>query len=194
MLRSRQKGINNHRRQDEQATHMLPPSALFSPGEPVIGSQAATLIGEPTNRMVWRIVLTAVAATLVLIAVVLGGYAFYHHTTTEISDLKKERQHLQATNAGLSDRLASTRTKLRKREVSLAKSAKGLTLAKKNLTNLSKDLAAETERATANYNAGFSDGTSSGYSSGRDAGLVAGSDELACSDDVDVTWLPACNY
>jgi len=88
--------------------------------------------------------------------------------------------------------LASTQTKLRKREVTLAKSAKGLRLAKKNLTKLSKDLAAEKERAAANFSAGFSAGNSSGFSSGRDAGLVEGSDELACSDDADVTWLPAC--
>lgn len=44
----------------------------------------------------------------------------------------------------------------------------------------------------------FASGQSSGYSSGRDAGveegIVRGSDQLTCSDDPDVTWLPFCNY
>jgi hypothetical protein len=69
-----------------------------------------------------------------------------------------------------------------------------LALAKKNLTELSKDVVAANARADANYSAGYNSGTSTGYESGREAGLVQGSDDLVCSDDPDVSWLPGCNY
>ena len=43
---------------------------------------------------------------------------------------------------------------------------------------------------------GYEAGQSAGYESGHDAGhrdgLIEGSDELTCSDDPDVTWLPPC--
>ena len=154
---------------------------------------AAALVEIPTKRTVWRIVLTAVSATILLVALVIGGYAVYHAKTTEISHLKKQREHLRATNARLAGQLATTRIKLRRTNVKLAKATTGLTLAKKNLTLQRTQLAAANKRADENYNAGFSSGNSAGYSSGRDAGIVVASDELACSDDYDVTWLPACS-
>lgn len=47
-------------------------------------------------------------------------------------------------------------------------------------------------RANKAYESGSSSGYSSGYKSGSVDGLIEGSDELSCSDDPDVTWLPAC--
>jgi hypothetical protein len=85
------------------------------------------------------------------------------------------------------------RGKLRRANLKLTNTTKGLLLAKRNLTKLRKDVAAANERADANYSAGYSTGNDQGYSSGRSAGLVAGSDSLLCSDDPDVTWLPYCN-
>lgn len=42
--------------------------------------------------------------------------------------------------------------------------------------------------------AGYSSGQQSGYAAGTENGLTKGSDDLTCSDDPDVYWLPACNY
>jgi hypothetical protein len=42
------------------------------------------------------------------------------------------------------------------------------------------------------YSAGNSAGYSEGSAEGYDQGLFDGSDQLDCSDDPDVTWLPAC--
>lgn len=148
----------------------------------------------PTKRMVWRIVLLAIAGTIFVIALVSGGYAVYHNKTTQISDLNQQRQDLRATNATLSSDLAATHIKLRKTNVTLATASTNLTRAKKNLTKMSKDLAAANERADSNYSTGYQAGNSEGYSAGHTSGLVAASDELACSDDADVTWLPACDY
>jgi peptidoglycan hydrolase CwlO-like protein len=148
-------------------------------------------------------VLTAVAATVALMALAAGGYALYHNQTTEISHLKNQRQNLQATNTALSSQLTTMRGKLRRANLKPTNTTKGLLLAKRNLTKLRKDVAAANERADnvaaaneradANYSAGYSTGNDQGYSSGRSAGLVAGSDSLLCSDDPDVTWLPYCN-
>ncbi|HMI99251.1 MAG TPA: hypothetical protein VK488_05405 [Gaiellaceae bacterium] len=179
-----------HKQQNGQTTQVLPPSELFRPlSDPEAGAMLADV---PTKRAVWRIVLTAVIATLVLIGLTVGGYALYHQKTTEISHLKNERNGLLAANAALSSRLATTHAKLGKANLKLTKTTKGLIRAKKNLTKLGKDLAAANELAAANYSAGYGAGNSSGYSSGVSVGLVQGSDQLACSDDPDVTWLPYC--
>jgi hypothetical protein len=40
---------------------------------------------------------------------------------------------------------------------------------------------------------GYSAGNSDGYDNGVTDGLVEGSDDLTCSDDMSVTWLPSCS-
>jgi hypothetical protein len=47
---------------------------------------------------------------------------------------------------------------------------------------------------TSGYSSGDSAGFSSGHSAGVQDGLVQGSDQLTCSDDPDVYWLPACDF
>lgn len=68
-------------------------------------------------------------------------------------------------------------------------------------------LARETEKARqAGVNSGYASGQTAGFASGREQGeasgreegfedgLDAGSDELDCSDDIDIYWLPSCNF
>ena len=184
-----------HRRTHvHEATETLPPSTLFPRPISDSDSRVAQLVEVPTKRAVWGIVLTVVASTTALIALVVGGYMVYDAMSTEISHLKKERQSLRATNETLSDKLAIVAASLQTTNVKLAKSTKAFTLTKTNLTKMRKDLLAANDRANSNYDLGYSAGSSNGYSSGRDAGLVQGSDQLSCSDDPDVTWLPACNW
>jgi hypothetical protein len=152
------------------------------------------MVEVPTKRAVWRIVLTVVAATTILIALVVGSYLVYDAKTTEITQLTKERQSLRAANETLSSKLAIAATSLHTANAKLAKSTKAYTLTKTNLTRMRKDLIAANDRANATYDLGYTAGSTNGYSSGRQAGLVQGSDQLACSDDPDVTWLPACNW
>jgi flagellar biosynthesis/type III secretory pathway protein FliH len=42
------------------------------------------------------------------------------------------------------------------------------------------------------YSSGSAAGSASGSATGYDAGLTDGSDDLTCSDDPDLHWLPAC--
>jgi hypothetical protein len=164
-----------------------------------MATQAAPLLEEmPSRRTIWRIVLTAVAATILVMALGAGAFLVYHDKTTEISDLTAQREGLEATSVNLRGQLTRAEKRLRTSNAKLRTNSVRLARAKRNLTKIRKDLAAANQRAEANYSAGYNAGNStgfdSGYSSGRDAGLVQGSDDLACSDDPDVTWLPACNY
>jgi septal ring factor EnvC (AmiA/AmiB activator) len=166
-----------------------------------VASDAATSVEVPTTRAVWNIVLATVGGTVILLALLISAYAVYHDKTSLIADLKKERQSLESQNAVLTAQLATSRVKFRKTNAALNNTAKdlrktrrSLTITKRNLAQSRKDVVAANARANANYSSGFSAGNSSGYSSGVSAGIVQGSDELTCSDDVDVTWLPACNY
>lgn len=182
-----------------QPTAVLPPSPLFPP--PVVNEAVVSLPSEvPTTRAVWRIVLTAVVATIVLLGLAVGGFLVYQNMTDEIAGLKEERAQLERSNAvlvrengSLTDDLAQTRVTLRKTNAKLAKTWKSLVASRKNVTKLRADVAAANARATANYGAGFSAGSSEGYAAGQSDGLVQGSDQLDCSDDPDVTWLPYCD-
>jgi flagellar biosynthesis/type III secretory pathway protein FliH len=55
---------------------------------------------------------------------------------------------------------------------------------------------AAARQASQSYSSGQSSGYSSGHSEGTqegfESGLTEGSDQLSCSDDPDVYWLPAC--
>jgi peptidoglycan hydrolase CwlO-like protein len=134
------------------------------------------------SRVVLVSILVSAAVVLVSGVLAAGGYA-YHHQTTHVSALKAERAHLNA-------QLSSAQAKLLRTQLSLGKRVRSLSKAKRNLTKMSKDLAAAKKRADESYASGYSSGASSGYNDG----LYAGSDSLSCSDDPDVTWLPACNW
>lgn len=188
MLRSKRDGVAQPQSND-QPTRALPPSPLFPP-HPIAEHR---VLEAPTKRAVWPIVLTAVVATIALLALASGGYALYHDKTTEVSQLKKQRGNLETTNAALLSQLGTTRGKLRRANLKLTNTTKGLLLTKRNLTKMRKDLVAANERAAANYGAGYSAGSDEGYSSGHSAGVVTASDSLTCSDDPDVLWLPYCN-
>jgi hypothetical protein len=146
------------------------------------------------SRVVLISVLASAAVVLVFGVLAAGGYA-YHHQTTHVSALKAERATLNA-------QLSSTKAKLLRTQLKLGKRVRALNKAKTNLTKMSKDLAAAKKKADESYASGYSSGTGNGYSSGYTAGnssgynsgLHAGSDSLTCSDDPDVTWLPACDY
>lgn len=172
--------MSEHGHGYEQPTEPLS-LPLFPPGP------AARMTGDvPTKQAVWRIMLMAVIGTVVGIALLLGGYLLYHDKATEISQLKEQRQELRTTNGTLRTQLGATQTKL-------GTATRNLTTAKKNLTKQRTALGAANRRATANYSAGYSQGNSAGYSSGQSAGLIQGSDQLTCSDDPDVNWLPYCS-
>jgi hypothetical protein len=47
---------------------------------------------------------------------------------------------------------------------------------------------------SAGNTAGYSAGNTAGYEAGTQDGLEQGSDDLTCSDDPDVYWLPACGF
>jgi hypothetical protein len=116
-------------------------------------SHAPAVFEVPTRRTIWRIAVSAVAATVLLIAIVLGAYAVYHAKTSDISRLEGERTNLrsevsgleaqgrklQAANLALHDQLDGTRVKLRKTNVKLVKATRNLTLANKNLTLAKKE-------------------------------------------------------
>jgi septal ring factor EnvC (AmiA/AmiB activator) len=150
---------------------------------------------------VWRAVAIAAVATLLVAGLVIGGFTLYHSKTSEIASLTDQRRALQAETLSLNVQLKSTQATLATTTTKLHKSAKNYATVKANLTKLHNDLVAANKRAVDNYNAGYSAGqnagysagNSAGYNTGREVGIVQASDELACSDDHDVYWLPACN-
>jgi hypothetical protein len=98
-----------------------------------------------------------------------------------------QRRALHAENAGLEKKVKAANTQIARQNTRLTNYGE-------SVRDLNKKLGISEQQAAANYSNGYSNGSSTGYNNGRVDGLVQGSDSLACSDDADVYWLPACNY
>jgi hypothetical protein len=61
---------------------------------------------------------------------------------------------------------------------------------RKRATNLAER--ARNEGYSSGNGAGYASGSAAGHEAGKEDGIATASDELDCSDDVDVTWLPPC--
>jgi hypothetical protein len=139
-----------------------------------------------------RLAIVITTAALIALGLVATGTAVYVSKASRIStlesqrsDLKVQRRILHAENTGLEKKLKAANTLI-------AKQSTRLTNYGKAVRDLNNKLGISEQQAAANYSNGYSNGSSTGYNNGRVAGLVQGSDSLACSDDADVYWLPAC--
>jgi chromosome segregation ATPase len=139
-----------------------------------------------------RLAIIITAAALIALGLVATGTAVYVSKASRIStlesqrsDLKVQRRALHAENTGLEKKLKAANTLIAKQNTRLTNYGKAV-------RDLNNKLGIAEQEAAANYSNGYSNGSSSGYNNGRVAGLVQGSDSLACSDDADVYWLPAC--
>ncbi len=168
----------------------------------------------PTQRS-WKFGLAISLVCVTVVAACATGFLVWKSQHDAIVDLRGQRQALRneivglnAKAADLGTRLTTSRNTLTTTKAKLAKSVKSYAKAKTNLTKLSRDLVAAKKLAAANWNSGYVSGQSAGYSSGQSAGYSSGnndgyatgheagvydaSDELTCSDDATVTWLPYC--
>ncbi|HTE63526.1 MAG TPA: hypothetical protein VK631_24430 [Solirubrobacteraceae bacterium] len=155
--------------------------------------------------MIFEITTRTVVRTLVLIALVAAACAaafFIGQNTrlTEATAADRVKTNVERTN--------TERARELKAALSDAKVAEQKRVGKVNdmwrgrITRMKKDhkraLAKQVESARqAGINAGYSSGSAAGYSSGKEVGVEEGidkaSDELTCSDDMDVA-LPMCNW
>jgi hypothetical protein len=130
----------------------------------------------------------------------IGAGAFFGGQTTRMSDSARAAERSTAVNvavtrtkrqdaATLTVRLAAQRKAAKKDErIALRR------LHKKDVKN-AQQLADEARNQgfSAGDSAGYNNGYSSGHDTGVEDGLVQGSDQLTCSDDPDVYWLPPCS-
>lgn len=124
----------------------------------------------------------------VAIAIPLIASAFVLGQSTRKSDDEVNREIVAARTAQKS--LDTARAKVKTHNL-LQRQEKKI---KKVLNKRAKKRAKKAYESgtSAGYSSGTADGYSSGYDSGAVDGLIEGSDDLTCSDDPDVTWLPAC--
>ena len=139
------------------------------------------------NLLIWS------AAGLVLVAALVGG--FFAGQSTRASDTEVRATIASEVREAV-DRTMREQILLRRkviREVRADQKKKDRALMRQMRGKLQK--AAE-ERAAASYASGQSTGYSAGSADGYDEGSVDGaieaSDDLDCSDDPDVGWLPYC--
>jgi hypothetical protein len=134
----------------------------------------------------WKVPLAAAGITLLVLAV-LGGVgvgAYIYGKSTRQSDSQVDRRVVKAVaersrRADIEEKRAVKRAKGSQRKADRKVWKKRMEKAVNNARNV-----------------GYSSGSAAGYSSGRstgvEEGLKKGSDELTCSDDLDVP-LPPCD-
>lgn len=151
---------------------------------------AVPVVPAPPRRWIRRTLLSVFGVLLLAIA---AGGAFLAGRDTRLSD--------QQVDAKLA---AQSQQDARKAKASEAAAVKDARLAQRKADGKvwQKRLERATKKAreagystgsAAGYSSGKTDGYSAGNADGVEEGLVKGSDELTCSDDMDVP-LPACNF
>jgi hypothetical protein len=156
----------------------------------------APMRGADGETMSW--VKVAVGGTLGLLFVailVLGGILYGQNTRQSDEEVarvvsQRVRAEERRGDEAQDDALAEQRTQLDRKH---RKSVKRLNRLHREKLQQQKAAAYE-DGQSAGYDSGYSSGNSEGFTEGHESGLQDGSDSLTCSDDLDVSWLPYCDF
>lgn len=152
-------------------------------------SEQATPAPTPRQRQLRGLAI----GMAVLVGIGLLAGSFFLGQSTRKPDTQVRAEKVAAVDAAIDrTRAADRKVRLRAVKSAIEKTKKrNRTVIRRVVRKLKKS---GDQKAAASYAAGNSSGYSSGYDSGEQDGLEKGSDSLTCSDDPDVTWLPACNW
>lgn len=158
------------------------PAAVASrgrPGQPRMG-------GTPS----WVLV---AAGVVVAIAVVAATFLIGQGTRKSDAQVASERQAAVAA-AVASTRQADRLVQVRLTTAAVAEQQRHDTRIVRRVRRRLQRSAEERSRQSyaSGQSAGYTSGQAAGYQSGTQDGLRRGSDDLTCSDDPDVGWLPYC--
>ena len=142
----------------------------------------------------------AVIALLIVALMVAAGVGFFFYASAQSDTRNTMRaqfaEELEAADAQArkdrAEAVTTAVTQQRQRDAKLLKRVR--TKARRDAKKAYAK--GQSEGYSSGSAAGFSSGSAQGYASGSadgyEDGLTDGSDELVCSDDPDVTWLPPC--
>jgi hypothetical protein len=197
--RQRVVGDRNHTVADAVDSRNLPqPSkrhgaASSAPARALsVGQMSAVADEDRThNGLMSRRALMVVSLFVVLV-ISAGAGGFFVGESTRKSDQQVARERTAAVSSGVAAKGAEVKTRylaIMERAEKKIKDRNKVVL-RRVVKRLKKQAEREAQQS-------FASGSQSGFSSGRDAGVEEGvlkaSDELTCSDDLDVA-LPYCNY
>jgi len=189
---------DEHRDRTEADTRRLDPLPQIRPATaPLTDADGSNLSGGSGRRKAIAL------AGVVLVCLVVAGLAAVlvlsvMHTSSVRDDYRGKMASMRAAQSERLTQLAAEDAWHEARAVSAAVAKQKRVDARK----LRRTIRAERRRAarqvaaarSAGYSAGSADGYNEGTAQGYDRGLSDGSDDLTCSDDPDVTWLPYCNW
>ena len=141
------------------------------------------------------IVLAALAGLLITALAGTGGY--FYGQSTRLSDAEVAL----AVDDGVDDAVSATTEEqegIRRKALAESRRAQRREM-KQQLARVRRKLAEKAEQQAAQsfasgQSTGYEDGRTDGEVQGYEEGLTEGSDDLTCSDDPDIYWLPACDF
>lgn len=146
-----------------------------------------------------------VAGTLLAVACIVGAFAggFFTGQGTRMSDDQVAVQQRGAVNAAVARKGAEDKQKrlriMARAEERMKKQHRKVIRRVVRKLKRSGDRKAEQSYSSgqsvgraAGSREGFASGSAAGFASGTEEGMFRASDDLSCSDDPDVAWLPYC--
>ena len=143
-----------------------------------------------------RTIVIAVIAGFILVGVA-GAAGYFVGQSTRLSDaevaLAVDDGVDEAVSATTEEQEAIRRKALAEsRRVQRREMKKQLAKVRRKLTEKAEQQAAQS--FASGQSTGYENGRSDGEVEGFEEGLTEGSDDLTCSDDSDIYWLPACDF
>jgi hypothetical protein len=164
----------------------------------------ATVPATPARNSYVRVFAVAGLTVLLLVAIAGSALALNAHVQssykqkddayralairTDTNKQQAQKAHEDALKAAVTTATAATKrhdVRVLRRAVRKMKSA-----ARRKIDAAYKQ--GQSDGYSSGSAAGYSAGSDAGFSQGTEAGLIKGSDDLTCSDDPDVSWLPFC--
>ncbi len=155
---------------------------------------------RPRKRW-WRATLMVTVALLISAGCGVGGYFIGQDTRMSDREVAAVTERAVRAETGRQEEL--------RRKALTERKARDKAVLRRVVTKMKRSAARKAEQSYASgqnvgfssgkaqgenegYAAGSADGYVDGSVDGYDAGLTTGSDELSCSDDPDIYWLPSC--
>lgn len=168
-------------------------------------SQPTTTMPATGVRSPWRKVIAAALMLALLAGASVGAYFIGQNTRKsdrQVADLTssavaRETDRQQALRReALDEQAARNKAKMRRTVKKMRREAKQRAersfVSGQSAGYSSGQSVGKKQGEAEGYAAGSVDGYVDGATEGYDSGISDASDELSCSDDMDVTWLPAC--
>lgn len=162
---------------------------------PTLPDEAATGPDDekPKARAAWVVPVVAVLAALAVVGLIAGAFLIGQGTRKSDEQVAKEKRAAVAAAVLATQRADAAEQKRVVKRVREKQKRRTRVVVRRVVRKLKKSSERKAQQSYASGSAqGYSNGRQEGYDAGTVDGATKATDQVTCSDDPDVTWLPFC--